>query len=515
MEGGGFRVHFDSEYQGGTMRSGTTKVGMLVALLLFTSTAFGGVEIEPNPLELILNPGDTETVTCSVTIPCDTAPPKADIYLLADTTGSMGAILQAVQDAADELVDTILGTPNVDTRIGVGNYKDFNNSDPYGFQHQLSPSDVAQDIKDALNTWSAAGGSDPPEAQLYALTKIATDPAIGFRAGTDVKRIVVWFGDRPGHDPICENIHLDGDVPYDVTLGTTIADLLASGETGTTVVAISTRIGKPGALDEDPDPFNLDYENCEPNGGPNQADDITAATGGDHIDVLQDPSEIVEAILSAIEAIFERVDVELEAVGDIVPFITDIDPLIYEDVEIPLCEVSPELIVDFDVTFEGQDCIENQSHYFGGLRTLIDGQIQAVKEVLILQPECVDVVCNLIVGAKRTEQQVGPDPRDILLLKPKRPKRDYMFPVTMDIIPEILVPNDPKLNGKKIYMQVYMINESQFPNDPLQLSNGLEWEIGSGQLPTVYGPNTTIDLVGQAPLPIGGAVDIAFSIEGM
>lgn len=501
------------------MRSLSTKPGMIVALGMFvilTGTTFAGdVVIDPNPLELFLNPGETETVTCTVTIPCDTAPPKADIYLLADTTGSMGAILTAVQDAADELVDTILATPNVDTRLGVGNYKDFNTTDPYGFQHQLNPTTDDVAIKDALNDWSAAGGSDPPEAQLYALTKIATDPSIGFRSGPDVKRIVVWFGDRPGHDPVCENIHLDGDVPYDVTLATTIADLIAGGDTGTTVVAISTRIGKPGALDEDPDPFADDYVDCEPDGGPNQAEDITSATAGTNIDVLQDPSEIVEAILTAIEEIFERVDVELDAIGDIVPFITDIDPLIYEDVEVPLCEIAPQLVLDFDVTFEGQECIENVSHHYGQINAIVDGQVQSTKFVTIIQEECVEVICKLMVGAKPANKQIGADPNDILLLKPKRPKKDYMFPVTMEVIPDILVPDDPKLNGKHIYMQVFMLNASQFPDDPLQLSNGLDWVIGSGQLPTVYGPNTTIDLVGTQPLPVGGKVDIAFTIEGM
>ena len=500
------------------MKANVLSLGVLSVLTaaFFAAAALGGggVEVDPESVELILNPGDVQTIQCDVIIPCDTAPPKVDVYLLADTTGSMGAILQAVQDAGDEIVDTLLATPNVDLQIGVGNYKDFNDSDPYAFQHQQNPTSVAQDIKDAFNDWSAAGGSDPPEAQLYALSKIATDPAIGFRTGTDVKRIIVWFGDRPGHDPICQNIHNDGMFPFDITEATTTAALQAAGEGGTAVTAISTRIGKPGALDADPDPFSVDYENCDPDGAAGQATRITAATGGDHILVLNEPGEIVDEILDAVETIIERVDVEMEAAGDIIPFVTDIDPEIYEQVEVPLCEISPNLVLPFEVTFEGQPCIENESHFFGGLHILVNNQIVEVKNVTIIQEECVESVCLMVMGAQKQEVQIGDDPNDILLLRPKRPKRDWMWPVTMESIPLISVPDDPKLEGKHIYLQVIMQNRFDFPGDPLQLSNGLDIEIGSDALPTTYGPSTTIDVWGNDPVPVGGVIDFSFAIDG-
>ncbi len=486
------------------------------ALVLAAATAFaGGVEVDPDPLQLVLNPGDIEEVVCTVTIPCDAAPPKADIYLLADTTGSMGEILQAVQDAADELVDTLLATPNVDVNIGVGNYKDFNDFDDYAFQHQQSPTGDDVAIKDAINDWFASGGSDAPEAQLYALSKLANDPAVGFRTGTDVKRIIVWFGDRPGHDPVCETVHNDPVLPFDVTEATTIADLLAAGEGGTTVVAISTRIGEPGALDADPDPFAEDYMNCDPDGGPNQATNITGATNGQHIEVLEDPDEIVGVILTAVEEIFETVDVSMEAIGDIIPFITNIDPLIYEDVEVPLCEEAESVQVEFTITFEGQPCIENQSHYFGGLHVLVDGDVTQVKNVEIVQEECVEVVCAMVVGAKKAYIPWGDDPSDVVLLKPKRPKADYTFPTTMEDIPDILVPEDPSLEGKHVYLQVYMYNPVDFPDDPWQFSNGLDFTIGSGAMPVPYGPSTTIDLWANAPVPLGGRLDVNFSIDGL
>lgn len=56
-------------------------------------------------------------------------------------------------------------------------------------------------VTGAVATWSASGGSDGAEGQFFALHALAVDPAIGWRPGA--RRIVVWFGDYPGHDPIC------------------------------------------------------------------------------------------------------------------------------------------------------------------------------------------------------------------------------------------------------------------------------------------------------------------------
>jgi hypothetical protein len=58
-------------------------------------------------------------------------------------------------------------------------------------------------------------GGDDPEQQLHALTRLATEA--GFRA--DSAKVIVWFGDAPGHDP-----GVGGE-----TLDTTIAALTAAG----------------------------------------------------------------------------------------------------------------------------------------------------------------------------------------------------------------------------------------------------------------------------------------------
>ncbi len=160
------------------------------------------VTIDPNTNVLTLNLGDTFNETLTVTIPKSGVAAKADVYFLADTTGSMGSILSAVQAGANN-IQTALNGLGIDIAFGVGNYKDFASTDPYGFQHQLSPTNSAPTVTAAINTWTASGGGDIPEAGLFALDSLAvgTGGTIGWRAGSE--RIIVWFGDAPSHDPIC------------------------------------------------------------------------------------------------------------------------------------------------------------------------------------------------------------------------------------------------------------------------------------------------------------------------
>ena len=52
----------------------------------------------------------------------------------------------------------------------------------------------------AVTGISLCGGGDEPEAQLNALWEICEGgDSVSFRDGSS--RIVVWFGDAPGHDP--------------------------------------------------------------------------------------------------------------------------------------------------------------------------------------------------------------------------------------------------------------------------------------------------------------------------
>ena len=212
------------------------------------------ITVNPTTNNLVLAECDTFSETITVTVPKNTALPKADIYFLADTTGSMTSILASVKAGAGAILAALGGGP-LDVVFGVGNYKDFPIplSSPYAFQHQLNPTANAVNVTNAINAWTASDGRDGPEGQLFALNQLAQNPggSIGWRANS--KRIIVWFGDAPGHDPVCKAISGAGQ---DVTEASATANLVNQK---ITVLAISTVTGFPAGLDDNPVATSLDY----------------------------------------------------------------------------------------------------------------------------------------------------------------------------------------------------------------------------------------------------------------
>lgn len=91
------------------------------------------------------------------------------MYFLPDTTGSMGSTLAAVQSRVESILAD-LQAAIADVAFGAGEYKDFSDVDAYAF---LNAAPVAGDggasALAAIAQWSASGGGDDPEAQLYAL----------------------------------------------------------------------------------------------------------------------------------------------------------------------------------------------------------------------------------------------------------------------------------------------------------------------------------------------------------
>jgi hypothetical protein len=236
--------------------------------------------------------------------------PTPDIYFLADSTGSMDDVIANVQADAAAVLTTVDGLAN-DPRYGAGDYKDFQSPqvDPYAFQNGASIPAVDDDGAAALAAimaWSAVGGGDGPEGQFFALHRLAGHGDASFRAGA--APIVVWFGDAPAHDPVCDEI--SGDVGHDVTEASLTAELV---DAGNRVIAISTvtdlGASYPAALDDDPTAFAGDYlATCGVEGGASgQATRIAAATGGVHLSDVE-PEDIADAILDGLGALPVSVD---------------------------------------------------------------------------------------------------------------------------------------------------------------------------------------------------------------
>jgi hypothetical protein len=337
------------------------------------------VTIDPPRDDLTLSECDIVSEKITVMVPPSGVVSRADVYFLADTTGSMEPVLSAVRSGASTILSALLGL-GIDIAFGVGNYRDFP-SDPAPFHHQLSPTAAPGAVQGAVNAWTAAGGGDIPEAGFFALDALAqpSGGSIGWRP--DSTRIVVWFGDAPAHDPVCVAV---SGLATDITEASVTAKLVAEK---LAVLAISTTTGTPGALDADPRADSVDYGGCgAPGGAPGQATRIAAATGGAHATGI-DPDTVVKTVIDLVRAAIGSIkNVRLVASGEIVPFVTSIEPAAGYG---PLRGDS-EHTLEFAVTFTGGavDCERRRQVFTGSLDVVADGAVVARKPTVVTVPAC-------------------------------------------------------------------------------------------------------------------------------
>ena len=191
--------------------------------------------ITPNPASLSLAPGSSTTV--HQTIQLDALPPKADILLALDATGSMGTALTEARSDANAIVSQIQAQiPQA--RFAVANFKDYPFS-PFGLAAENGfglpadyPWQLNQDFTDnsgtvecplidtvplspiecALNRFDAPpeSGGDNPESYNRAFYEASHDPALHWTSGSP--RFMVVLGDALPHDatqnadfPACPN----------------------------------------------------------------------------------------------------------------------------------------------------------------------------------------------------------------------------------------------------------------------------------------------------------------------
>jgi hypothetical protein len=360
----------------------TSKTELNRDLLFPFGVASADITVSPTENKLILAECERFDEVITVTVPKDSKR-KIDIYFLADNTGSMGSYISAVQAGALSILAGVGATMN-DLAYGVGNYRDFDDYDSslghQAFQHQLNPTNSAAAVTTAINNWFADGGDDTPEAQLYALDQLA-EPAggsIGWR--TDSKRIIVWFGDEPGHDPICPVVTGLG---YTITKASVIAKL--TGE-NISVIAISVS-NSPGAdtLNSDPVSTSSLYPGCPTVSSPNQGSEIAAATAGSYAEGIN-ATDIVNTIITLINSLVSVINnVSLVPSGATAPFVTYISPATGYG---PL-NGDTDHVLTFNVTFTGvKPCGDKDQLYYGSLDVVADGVVVAQKKVEIRVPAC-------------------------------------------------------------------------------------------------------------------------------
>ncbi|MEM1436366.1 MAG: PEP-CTERM sorting domain-containing protein [Pseudomonadota bacterium] len=279
-------------------------IGALGALM-FTPFAMAG-SISPETFEATIDVGETIVVEKTVTTD-PSAVGVVDFYFLADNTGSMGGVINAVRSAATDLTNALNATFS-DAAFGVGRF--FGDPIEGGVTFD-SAYDVLQPITTsaadaiaATDDWVASGGGDGPEANLYALQQAATEgadtsgadtgsgEATGWRAGA--QKVILWFADNVGHQDT-------------VTLADTITTLL---DEDVIVVGFNSSIAN----------FGMDGAFADGTGdNRNQASAVTDATGGTLVNSFAGVSgdDLVDAVTSAIGTVTSTIDLALEVVGGV------------------------------------------------------------------------------------------------------------------------------------------------------------------------------------------------------
>jgi hypothetical protein len=334
-----------------------------------------GTTITPNVNNLILNLCDKFGERLIVDIPKNPTR-NVDIYFLADTTGSMGTAVDAVKAQVGDIMTNIGTITGINVAYGAGNYRDFNSGDPFVFQNNISitASNNAA-VTAAVGTWALGNGGDTPEGQLFALTQVADTAVVGWRSNS--LKIAVWFGDQPGHDPICASIYGGTTNITEITTTTKL--------TTEKVRVLAISVGSGAGLDADPNAGASDYGTCTPAGTAGQAKRITAATGGSHL-VGVNSTDIANAIITMIQNSLQTINnVSLVPSADIIPFICSINPKSgYSNLD-----ASKDNRLEFIVCFRGVvACKEKDQVFKGTLDVVLDSNVVATKKVLIEVPAC-------------------------------------------------------------------------------------------------------------------------------
>lgn len=232
------------------------------ALAVVTSAAaVAAPGVSPAHYADALDPGASVTITKTVETP--PIPPRPDIVLMADTTGSMTASIANVRSNAGAILSQVQAA-QPDAQFAVAEYKDDDPSSAFAYRVDQQLTGTPGDVVSGIGAWSASGGGDEPEAWIGALGSIPS--TIAFRPGST--RVLVMFGDAPSHDP-----------SLGFTESTATAGLVGAG---VQVIAISV----PGPIGA-----RLDLTG--------QASRITAATGGAL--AAADPTQVADTILSELQ----------------------------------------------------------------------------------------------------------------------------------------------------------------------------------------------------------------------
>lgn len=165
------------------------------------------------PFQVDACPGRPAVLSLDVTLP--PVPPRADVLLVFDTTGSMEGVVDVARTRALEIADRLAALAP-DAAFGVMDVRDY----PYGraglatdwpfaLRGALSPR--PEELERATGLLYATGGGDAPEAYAGAIDFALTDARVGWREGA--RRVVVLLGDSVPRDDDLNRAVVDPQLP--------------------------------------------------------------------------------------------------------------------------------------------------------------------------------------------------------------------------------------------------------------------------------------------------------------
>jgi hypothetical protein len=225
-----------------------------LAFALF-GPALASPGVSPASVTKTGDPGYSFNVDKVVTTP--EIPPKPDVVLLVDVTGSMGPTIANIKTNLDKVISSVTGTqPNA--RFAVASFGDF--ADPNRFQVNQPLTNNVAALQAAVDSLKPEGGGDAPEDWINALYQLSMG-AVSF--GNDSSRIIVLVSDENSHDP---------------SGGHTLSDAIKALQ-GHVIRVIGVNVA------------NLDLTG--------QASAVTTATGG--VIVSSDANAVTKAIISGLK----------------------------------------------------------------------------------------------------------------------------------------------------------------------------------------------------------------------
>lgn len=220
--------------------------------------------VTPASLHEALDPGGSTGVDKTVRTPA--IPPKPDVVLLVDGTGSMGVPIGDVRAGLKDITDTVRAE-QPDAWFAVATYGDEKDDPTAEFEVLQGLTDdltaVQEQGVDRLGTGRGYKSSGPSEDWIYALWQVAggAQGKTVFRDGSSP--VVVLVGDASSHDP-------SNKIPY-------AEAVFALQDKGVRVIAVDVTTENGDGLN------GFGYKSPtyqDPYHEPDQATRITAATDG-------------------------------------------------------------------------------------------------------------------------------------------------------------------------------------------------------------------------------------------